>query len=98
MHLILWKNVMLDFICMDAKQWGTGSIKLNIQNENIIFPIGIESAIPCFPTWHLRPLGYTLTDDKLRLKLVHNHDMNKINMQQCMYQINYGYMCTGTVR
>ena len=34
-HLLLWMNVMLDFICMVfAKLWATGS-KRKIQNENV---------------------------------------------------------------
>ena len=35
MHLLLWMNAMLDFICLNfAKLWGTGRER-KIQHENI---------------------------------------------------------------
>ena len=56
MHLLLWMNVMLDFICMSfVKLSGTGSKHKN-QNEKMSQP-GIEPVTPRFPIWHCIPFG-----------------------------------------
>ena len=59
-HLLLWMNVMPDFICISfVEVWRTGKER-KIQNTNVnrkyMSPPGIEPATPRFPTGCLRPL------------------------------------------